>query len=271
MDASIGAVMAAVRAGADTLVVFLSDNGAWLNAGSGLSNARINAQSGIGPFDGGSNGLLFEGKGSTWEGGVRVPCIMWRPGSIPAATVSMAPLSALDFFPTVFALAGLPLPAGMALDGHDVSRVILGDDAVGPWFQDFMFFWRESQVYAVRHLQYKVHYVTRSGFNTSDLGTVQDPPLVFDVEQDPSEAKALDSAPSTCSPEVAGLLDATAAALAAHLAALSPLPPAQYGDQDWGLVPCCPRADFDPQAAVAYARAGEWGLALWDRCVCARE
>ena len=63
----------------------------------------------------------------------------------------------------------------------------------------------------------------------------------------------------------------TDAALAQHLAGLGALPPAQYGAQNWTLVPCCPRGAFDPKEAAAYAEAGEWGLAIWDECVCARE
>lgn len=114
----------------------------------------------------------------------------------------------------------------------------------------------------------QVHYITRSGFNISDLGTAHEPPLVFDVEQDSAEAIALD--PST-SAEVAAVIADTNAALAAHLAALNPLPEPQYGPQDWALVPCCPRASFSPADAIAYARAGEFGLAVWDKCVCARE
>ena len=68
-----------------------------------------------------------------------------------------------------------------------------------------MFFWRESKVYAARHGRFKVHWATRSGFNTSDTGTRHAPPLVFDVEADPSEAFPLDAValPGTLLPELA--------------------------------------------------------------------
>ena len=204
MDDSVGQIMEWVRTNAptSTLVIFTSDNGAWLHAGSGLSAPAINARSGIGPFDGGSNGPLFEGKGSTWEGGVRVPLVAWWPGQISPGAVSMATASGLDFLPTMAALAGAVPPAGLALDGKDMGPALFQGDDFGPWYGDYMFFWRESKVYAVRHGRYKVHYVTRSGFNVSDLGTAQDPPLVFDVESDPGEASPVDSDPATCSPEV---------------------------------------------------------------------
>lgn len=276
MDDSVGQVMAAVRASpalaTSTLVIFLSDNGAWINANSGLSSGPINSISGIGPFDGGSNGPFYEGKGSTYEGGVRVPCLAWWPGTVPAASIAVAPVSAMDLFPTALAFAGAAPPAGLVLDGKDATAVLTGQDLeVGPWYDDFLFFWRESQVYAVRHQRFKVHYITRSGFNISDLGVAHDPPLVYDVEADYGEAKCLDTDPTTASAEVLAVLDATDAALAAHLASLGTLPPAQYGPQDWHLVPCCPRGAFDLAQAKAYAEEGAWGMAIWDKCVCARE
>ena len=66
------------------------------------------------------------------------------------------------------------------------------------------------------------------------------------------------------------------ACLPAYLPACLPAtrsPPAarrsrRYGAQNWTVVPCCPRASFDPAEAAAYARAGAWGMAVWDECVC---
>jgi len=90
-------------------------------------------------------------------------------------------------------------------------------------------------------------------------------PLLF-------KAKPIDTDPSTADQTILDLLNATAVALAQHLESIgTPLPPPQYGPQDWSLVPCCPRASFDPKEAAAYAREGEWGLAIWDGCVCERE
>ena len=134
-----------------------------------------------------------------------------------------------------------------------------------------MFFWRESKVYAARHGRFKVHWATRSGFNTSDTGTRHAPPLVFDVEADPAESTPLTEA---IYPGLPALLARSDAALERHLRfeVGDPLPsPPQYGAQDWSLVPCCDRGSFDPRDAVAAARAGDWGLAIWDECVCARE
>jgi arylsulfatase A len=83
----------------NTLVFFTSDNGPWLIMGD----------------QGGSAGLLKDGKGSTWEGGMRVPGIAWMPGRIqPGVTTQLA--STMDLFPTALALAGAT-PKDVTLDG----------------------------------------------------------------------------------------------------------------------------------------------------------
>jgi arylsulfatase A len=329
MDDSVGQVLDAVRAldknkdtseqnaSGSTLVLFTSDNGAWVGANTGLDRPYLNSKSGIGPFDGGSNGLLRGGKGSTWEGGMRVPCLVWWPGVVPPASVSMAVVSALDLFPTFLNLArgegalarkqqqqqqqqqqqlpwGAPSPpppppppaaasrpaavtgsSTAVLDGYDMGAVWAdpndSKNAYGPWYDGFLWFWRESEIYAVRRGRHKLHWVTRSGFNISDEGTSHhDPPLVFDVESDPMEATPLTEA---LYPQLKKLVAECDAAREEHLRVDvgTPLPPAQYGPQDWSLVPCCDRGSFDPAEAAAAARAGEWGLAVWDACVCERE
>jgi arylsulfatase A len=287
MDASIGSILDVVRGDAslsnNTLVIFISDNGAWIGANTGLENPYLNQHSGIGPFDGGSNGPLRGGKGSTWEGGVRVPCLVWWPGITPPGSTSMAPISALDFYPTFVNIAmgyrgGIKQnfqetsSATEILDGHDVSTIWAHpqdkENDFGPWYDDFMWFWREKEVYAVRSKRYKVHWITRSGFNTSDEGSRQIPPIVYDIESDPSEAYPLTT---DIYPDLPKLLVDCEMALKKHLEDIGQLPAPQYGPQNWTLVPCCPRGEFDPSAAIAAARAGDWGLALWDGCVCERE
>ena len=92
IDWSVGRVLDTVReAGLDehTLVVFTTDNGAtiqpWARRG----------------YRSGSNGPLRAGKNTTWEGGMRVPCIMRRPGKIPAGRVQRELATAMDFLPTL--------------------------------------------------------------------------------------------------------------------------------------------------------------------------
>jgi arylsulfatase A len=99
-----------------TIVVFTSDNGPWLGYG----------------IDGGSAGLLREGKGSSWEGGVRVPAIFRWPGHIPAGRRSDAMAGNIDLLPTVTAIAGGDLPDDRVLDGRDLTPLLIGETQEGP-------------------------------------------------------------------------------------------------------------------------------------------
>ncbi|MBL9200066.1 MAG: sulfatase [Opitutaceae bacterium] len=113
LDWSTGQIMAHLKAlGLDerTLVVFTSDNGPWLQYG----------------VDGGSAGPLREGKGTTWEGGVRVPAIFRWPGKIPAGRRTGVVAANFDVLPTVARLAGAALPADRTLDGRDLWPVLSG-------------------------------------------------------------------------------------------------------------------------------------------------
>lgn len=113
LDWSTGEILAALKKhGLDerTLVVFTSDNGPWLSYGE----------------HSGSAGPLREGKGTSWEGGIRVPCLMRWPGRIPAGTETKEMCGTFDLLPTVAALTGAPLPANK-LDGKDISALLTSD------------------------------------------------------------------------------------------------------------------------------------------------
>lgn len=99
-----------------TLVVFTSDNGPWLAYG----------------IDGGSAGPLRDGKGSTWEGGVRVPAIFRWPGKIPAGQRTEAIAGNHDLLPTFARLAGVPVPDDRVLDGRDLWPLLSGETAHSP-------------------------------------------------------------------------------------------------------------------------------------------
>ena len=113
VDWSVGQVLDALRSQGldkDTLVVFTSDNGPWLTRGA----------------DGGSAGPLRGGKGSTWEGGVRVPTLAWWPGRVPAGSVNDAVAATIDLLPTFVSLAGGTVPATPIIDGRDITPILLG-------------------------------------------------------------------------------------------------------------------------------------------------
>jgi len=118
VDWSVGEVMKALeRNGLDknTLVIFTSDNGPWLNFGNHA----------------GTTGGLREGKGTTWEGGQRVPCIMRWPGVIPAGEICNQLASSLDLLPTFTAITGAQLPA-LRIDGVNILSLMLGDKTAAP-------------------------------------------------------------------------------------------------------------------------------------------
>jgi arylsulfatase A-like enzyme len=113
VDWSVGQVLDTLREQGldkDTIVVFTSDNGPWLTKGA----------------DGGSAGPLRGGKGSTWEGGVRVPTLAWWPGRVPAGSVNDAVAATIDLLPTFVSLAGGTVPATPVIDGRDITPILLG-------------------------------------------------------------------------------------------------------------------------------------------------
>lgn len=169
IDDSVGRIVAALReSGIEkrTLVVFTSDNGPWLT------------------FDthGGTAGLLRDGKGSTWEGGQRVPTVMSWPGRLaPGIVHEMG--STLDLLPTFLALAGGTAPQDRTLDGHDLSPRLFGD---GPAPRETMFYYQGAQLYAVRKGPFKIHFTTFTSYR-KQKPVPHDPPLLFHLGDDPSE------------------------------------------------------------------------------------
>lgn len=170
IDWSVGQLLDTLRdegLAENTLVVFTSDNGPWLS---------FNQQ-------GGSAGLLRDGKGSTWEGGMREPTLFWWPGRIEPAVIRQ-PGSTLDLLPTFAALSGAQKPADRILDGYDLSAVLL-EEADSP--RDEMFYYHGEQCFAVRKGMYKAHFKTKTSYVGQKDAVVHDPPLLFHLGHDPSE------------------------------------------------------------------------------------
>jgi arylsulfatase A-like enzyme len=151
----------------NTLVIFSSDNGPWL----------------IKKENGGSAGLLREGKGSTWEGGMRVPAIFWWPGKIKAMQVNQGLASTLDVFATCCALAGAAMPTDRMMDSFDLSANLL-DGVDSP--RRSMLYYRGGELFAVRKGPWKMHLKTQAGYGQPQAVT-HDPPLLYNLEHDPSE------------------------------------------------------------------------------------
>lgn len=151
----------------NTLVIFTSDNGPWL----------------VQEDDGGSAGLLFEGKNSTYEGGMRVPGIARWPGKIKAGAISEAIVSNMDIFPTLAALAKADLPKDKILDGVDAAKVLLGEKEKA---REVLPYYISENLYALRKGAWKIHFITHASYSLTPP-LVLKTPLLYNIENDPSE------------------------------------------------------------------------------------
>ena len=115
----------------NTLVIFTSDNGPWLNYGNHAGTAFP----------------LREGKGTMWEGGSRVPCIMRWPGRITAGSVSNQLAATIDILPTIAAITGADLPA-RPIDGVNIQAILKGDTRATP--RDEYYYYYGGELIAVR-------------------------------------------------------------------------------------------------------------------------
>jgi arylsulfatase A len=181
IDWSVGQILDAVkRAGLDdnTLVVFTSDNGPWLSYGN----------------HGGSQGGFREGKGTTFEGGVRVPFVARWPGRIPAGTASDLPAMNIDLLPTLAKLEAADLPKH-PIDGLDIWPILSGQPkAAAP--HDALYFYWGAELHAVRAGRWKLHlphpYQSLETAGADGLPgkyvTRQLELSLFDLEKDPGES-----------------------------------------------------------------------------------
>lgn len=117
----------------NTLVIFTSDNGPWSNDQQRQRgvNERYREWSRGPKTAWGVAGPLREGKGSDYEGGVRVPCLIRWPGRVPAGQSSDAIFATLDFLPTFASLAEVPVPDDRVIDGVDQTELLLGESKAG--------------------------------------------------------------------------------------------------------------------------------------------
>jgi arylsulfatase A-like enzyme len=161
MDDGIGRVVQALRDSnieRDTLVFFLSDNGGPIT---------------VVPC---SNAPLRGGKGSVYEGGIRVPFVaQWR-GHLPEGKVYSEPVISLDFYATAAALAGAKMPTDRKMDGVDILPHVLGKKKGPP---HGVLHWRSGQQWAIREGCYKL------------LKRANEPEELYDLAKDIGETKNL--------------------------------------------------------------------------------
>jgi arylsulfatase A-like enzyme len=143
IDWSVGQILQTLnrlKLDQQTLVIFTSDNGPWLSYGNHGGSAK--------PFR--------EGKGTAWEGGVRVPCIMRWPGKIPAGTECHELAATIDVLPTIAKLTGTELPKHK-IDGLDVSNLLLKDASEKTPHDVYWYYWGDG-LHAIRSGPWKLHF-----------------------------------------------------------------------------------------------------------------
>jgi len=173
IDWSVGRVLDTVREcgiASKTYILYTSDNGPW------LSKKEM----------GGCALPLRSGKGSSWEGGVRSPCIVWGPGHVPAGGKCNEIMATLDVLPTFAALAGISVPSDRVIDGKDQSRLITGQTDQSA--RDTYFYYVKDDLQAVRQGRWKLALPGRKEFYkyAKDEVPVSKPEL-YDLVDDISE------------------------------------------------------------------------------------
>jgi arylsulfatase A len=175
IDWSVGQILAALKARGldqDTLVVFTSDNG------PAIRTEFVKHAGSAGPFRG--------GKGTTWEGGVRVPCIARWPGHIPGGVKRNGIASLMDIFPTFVDIAKGTLPSDRVIDGKSLVD-FMEDKAPSP-DQEF-YYYSGRRLFAVRAGNWKLHFIKRERDPKGHLSTPVycHSPELYNLANDPGE------------------------------------------------------------------------------------
>ncbi len=208
IDWSVGEILQALERNGlseKTLVIFTSDNGPWLSYGDHA----------------GSKGNLREGKGTVWEGGVRIPCIMRWPGKIPQHQVCDAPAMTIDFLPTIARITGTQLPEH-TIDGLNILPLMKAESGAQSPHEALYFYW-DNRLQAIRSGRWKLHfphpYRTMEGqmagsdgmpgkYRQNETGLA-----LFDLENDPGESNDV----AAQHPEVVEKLQALAESIRGEL------------------------------------------------------
>jgi arylsulfatase A len=181
IDWSAGEILSALkrhRLDDDTLVIFTSDNGPWLEYGDHA----------------GAKGPLRGSKGTAFEGGQRVPFIARWPKNIPAGSISHKPAMTIDLLPTLTRLAGAAVPKDRLIDGRDIWPLMSDDKRAGEPHDALYFYWL-GELHAVRSGRWKLHLphpyrdVTEQG-NGGKPGKTRQGQIemsLFDLEKDVGE------------------------------------------------------------------------------------
>ena len=197
IDAEVGRIAKLLRElklSDNTYLIFTTDNGPWL------------------PFKhhGGSAGPLRDGKGSTFEGGQRVPCVMWAPGRIPAGTTCDQLCGTIDLLPTIASLTKTPLPSDKKIDGLDISKLLTTDDKTPR--SEFVYYTSRGDIEGLRQGKHKL--LVKGPRNKKKNPKAKAEVMLFDLEADLGEKNNL----AESKPEVVAKLKARMLELDAQIA-----------------------------------------------------
>ena len=196
IDFNVGRILNTVRElglEEDTYIIFTSDNGPWFLD----RHPALSKQKDQGGSHGGDSAPLRGHKTSTWEGGVRVPCVMWAPGRIPEGLVSAQLTTTMDILPTLAHLADGNLPRDRIIDGKNISDLMHGKTGAKSETVAF-YYYGHTQLMAVRSDKWKLHLPrsinTMERWNVfhreSDIVDFSKPHL-YNLEDDPGEQNNL--------------------------------------------------------------------------------
>ena len=183
IDWAVGEILTALKThGLDdnSLVIFSSDNGPWSIFGNHAGSA--------GPFR--------ESKGTCWEGGIRVPCLMRWPGKIPAGTVCRELAGTIDVLPTIATLAGAPMP-DKKIDGKDIGPLLRGEDGAKSPHESMSFYYGNQELQALRSGKWKLilphtyRTIEKAGADgtSGKHGKATAGLELYDLEKDPGETQ----------------------------------------------------------------------------------
>ena len=197
MDWSTGEILKTLKQlGLDenTLVVFTSDNGPWVETTRGMDPK---GKAFIPRNHSGHADPLRGYKMLTWDGGLRVPCVMRWPGKIPAGKVTKEIASTMDLLPTFAALSGAKLPE-VTLDGRDI-RALISDEAEAKSPHEAIYYYSYTHLQAVRSGPWKLvrprpEFPKWTGFSGRFHGDGVKETELYQIEEDPGESHNVASA-----------------------------------------------------------------------------
>ena len=187
IDNSVGQIIKALKERdleKNTIIIFTSDNGPWLSYGN----------------HSGSAGIYKEGKGTSWEGGHRVPGVVYYPNEIKKNTKIEAPAMGIDWLPTIADFTKSALP-DKKIDGLSLVPLLKGETEKSP-HQNFFFYYNRNELHAIRHLDYKLYFPHKYRSLNGRMGRDDGLPINYDqneinshelynLKEDPSETNEI--------------------------------------------------------------------------------